>query len=202
MKLINNRTYWSLFLLLNLSGTALSDELGVSSVVSWDSRYFLEGRDVLEGDSIATASAEVSWEVLSAGLWYGFSPEQDYDEVQLSLSLNHSIGDFSFYAAYTHFQFPRPGGNTDEVGIGVSWSRGALEFALDSYYNFDDEGYFTELSSSRTFLLTEDLSMSLSGVIGINENYTPDGHDGLNHLALSLGLEYTPLLKGLPSPAI
>ena len=59
----------------------------------WDSHYFSEGRDNLDGDSLWAASLELAWEHLSVGAWYGISPDQDYDELQLSLAVTQSFGE-------------------------------------------------------------------------------------------------------------
>lgn len=61
--------------------------------VGWDGSYFSEGRDSLDGDSLWSTSLELAWEHLSAGVWYGISPDQNYDELQLSLALSQSFGD-------------------------------------------------------------------------------------------------------------
>jgi hypothetical protein len=72
----------------------------------WQSRYFSEGRDALDGDSIWASSFEFGLEHLAAGFWYGKSPDQSYDELQLSLALTQTFGDFETYIGYTHYIFP------------------------------------------------------------------------------------------------
>ncbi len=160
--------------------------------VGWESRYFSEGRDALDGDSLYTSSFELGWKHLSAGVWYGHSPDQNYNELQLSLGLSHCIGDFEFYIAYTHFQFPFEHTHDNEIGIGCAWTGLPLdiELAADVYYSFEADGYFAEISAARDFSITDKLTLNLSGIFGINQGYVGDGHDGANHFALSLGLEY------------
>ena len=70
--------------------------------IGWESRYFSEGRDALEGSSIWTGSIELGYDHLSGGVWYGRSSNHRYDELQYSLNLSEETGHFSFYAGYTH----------------------------------------------------------------------------------------------------
>lgn len=158
----------------------------------WDSRYFSEGRDMLDGDSLWSGSAELGWKHIAGGLWYGRSPDQDYDELQLSLALTGHAGDFEYYAGYTHLRFPFDGSEDNEVGGGVLWTGLPLEaeLGLDAYYSFDAEGWFSELLLTRGFGITDKLSIDLSAALGFNFGYVSDGHDGANHIALRLGSTY------------
>lgn len=158
----------------------------------WDNRYFSEGRDMLDGDSLWTSSAELGWNHLAGGVWYGRSADQNYDELQLSLALTGHAGDFEFYAAYTHLRFPVDGSEDNEVGGGLLWNGLPLEakLGLDAYYSFDAEGWFSELFVTREFGITEKLAVELSAVFGFNFGYVADGHDGANHIALRLAPGY------------
>ena len=178
------------------SGDHQSDQLAEESAhlvtLSYESRYFSEGRDALDGDALYSTNAEFSWENLTGGFWYGRSAGQSYDELQLALAVTHSVGDFEIYGGYTHFRFPVDGAHDNELGAGVSWTGLPHEIvaAVDVYYSFDAQGYFSELSLARDFTLTEKLSLSASGFFGVNQGYVSDGHDGANHFALQLGLSY------------
>jgi len=160
--------------------------------LGWESRYLSEGRDELDGDSLFIASFETSWKKLTAGVWYGESPDQSYNELQLALALNHSIGDFDFYVSYTHFQFQFDSSFDNEVGAGFTWNGLPLDIALstDVYYSFDADGYFVEVAASREFEINDRLALSLTVPFGINQGYVPDGHDGANNITLQLGAEY------------
>ena len=160
--------------------------------IGWDSRYFSEGRDALSGDSLFVGSFEMGWKHLAGGIWYGNSPDQRYDELQLTLALTQSIGDFEFYGGYTHLRFPFDDSHDNELGFGLAWSELPLdlELAADFYYSFDADGYFGEISASRDFVITDRLSLNLSSPFGINQGYVANGHDGANHFALSVGLQY------------
>lgn len=159
--------------------------------LGWESRYFSEGRDLLDGDSLFIGSFEMGWRHLTGGFWYGLSPDQRYDELQMSLALTQSIGDFEFYGGYTHLRFPFDGSHDNEIGTGIAWSGLPMdvEVSADMYYSFEAEGFFAEMSAGREFSITDDLALIVSVPFGINQNYVSDGHDGANHIALRLGWE-------------
>lgn len=161
----------------------------------FDSRYYIEGRDGLDGDSIITTTIELGYEHLALGLWYGISSEQNYDEMQLSAAYTWHLGDFAYYLSWTHFQFFSlfPGSESDnDIGFGISYSELPydLTLAFDGYYSIGVSGSFLQLSGSREFALTDALSMELVGAFGMNQGYVSDGSDGANHLALSAGFNY------------
>ena len=160
--------------------------------VGWDSRYFTEGRDALDGDFLIVSSFELGWNHIAGGIWYGNSPDQDYDELQISLALTEVFGDLEVYAGYTHFRFPFADAHDNEVGAGLTYSGlpADLLFSLDAYYSFEADGMFAELGLNREFSLTDHLTLHCGGVFGINQGYVSDGHDGANHVALHLGLAY------------
>jgi hypothetical protein len=43
--------------------------------LGWESRYFSEGRDSLDGGSLFVSSFEMGWEHLAGGVWYGYFAE-------------------------------------------------------------------------------------------------------------------------------
>jgi len=158
----------------------------------WDSRYFSEGRDALDGDSLWASSIELGWNHLAGGLWYGRSPDRNYDELQLSLALTGHAADFEFYGGYTHLRFPFDDSHDHEIGAGFTWSGLPLQCGLgvDAYYSFEAGGLFSEMSVTREFEITDRLSFDLSASFGLNLGYVSDGHDGANHVALRLGAAY------------
>ena len=170
------------------------DSLEGHAHFGWDSRYFSEGRDSLGGDSRFAGSYEMGWKQLTGGVWYGHSPDQRYDEMQLSLALTRNLGDVEFYGSYTHLRFPFDDLHDNEIGSGVAWSGLPLdvELSADVYASMDAEGWFAEISVARAFVITDEIELNLSAPFGINQGYVADGHDGSNHIALRLGLEFAP----------
>ncbi|MEZ5542515.1 MAG: hypothetical protein R3F42_10765 [Pseudomonadota bacterium] len=158
----------------------------------WESRYFSEGRDVLDGDAWWSSSAEFDWQPVAAGILYGRAPGQAYDELQLTVALTRSLRAFEWYVAYTRLEFPLADDSDNEVGAGLLW-RGlplALEFTTDIYHSFAAAGQFAEFALRRGFAIAPACVLSAAGTLGVNRGYVPDGHDGANHFALQLGVEY------------
>ena len=168
------------------------DSIESSFYLGLESHYLSEGRDALDGDSLLVSSFETSWKNITGGVWYGYSPDQRYDELQLALALTHSIGDFEIYGGYTHLRSPLEGSHDNEIGAGVAWSGLPMEVELsaDVYYSFGADGYFAEISAGRDFTISDELTLNVSAPFGINQGYVVDGHDGANNIALRLGAEY------------
>ena len=158
----------------------------------WESNYFSEGRDNLDGDSLWVSSFELGWEFFSTGVWYGSSPNQSYEELQLSLAATYGFGDFEIYSAYTHLQFLSDDLDDNEIGAGLAWSGLPLdiELAADVYYSFDAEGAFAEFGLGRAHTIVDKFIVDYAGIFGVNQNYISDGHDGVNYAGLRLGVEY------------
>ncbi len=161
----------------------------------YESRYFIEGRDSLDGDSIITTTVELAYQHLALGFWYGISPEQNYDEMQISAAYTDHLGDLEYYFSWTHLQFNSlfPGSESDnEIGFGLAYDELPyhLSVSFDAYYSLDAEGSFLELGLDRSFELSDSLTLGVGGAFGMNQGYVPEGHDGANHLALTHSLEY------------
>jgi len=178
---------------ITLSSSSISESIEGNYLTAWDSRYFLEGRDSLNGDSILSNSIEFTYDRFSVGAWYGVSPEQDYNELQLSFTVSQEIGEVELYAGLAHFRTPFDGGEDNEIGIGGVWTGSPLdlEFGIDAYYSLNLEGFFTNLSVTKTFSLSDNLDLETSVVAGINQDYIADGHDGINHITPAFALNYS-----------
>jgi hypothetical protein len=161
--------------------------------VDYESRYSSEGRDMLDGDSLVSGTFEAGWNAFSAGVWYAKSPNQSYDELQLSGAMSWDWKDLEGYVAYTHLRFPQDGGHDHEIGAGVSWTGipGEVVLGLDAYYSFDADGAFIVTSLSRDFDLNDRFQLTPAVVFGMNQGYVTDGHDGANHLEFRLGGGYS-----------
>ena len=109
--------------------------------VGWESRYFSEGRDALEGESLWTGSVEMGYEHFSGGVWYGRSSNHAYDELQYSLSLIQEKNDWSFYAGYTHLVFSKDNESDDEWSFGMAYDNlpYSIGTSVDGTYSMDAE---------------------------------------------------------------
>ena len=105
------------------------------------------------------------------------------------MALTQESNGFEFYLAYTYLDFSKDHESDSEWSAGISYGElpFAMETSLDASYSMDAEGTFFEWSTGKAFNLNETLQLSLSGVLGWNEGYVSDGHDGLNFFALRTG---------------
>ena len=156
----------------------------------WESLYFSEGRDALNGKSLWAGSLEVGYDHFSGGVWYGRSSNHQYDEVQYNLAFTQEINGFQFYAGYSHLVFAKDNESDDEWSAGISYGElpFAFETSLDAYYSMDAEGTFFEWSNTKLFNPSDEFECSLSGIFGWNEGYVSDGHNGMNFFSINLGV--------------
>ena len=159
--------------------------------VGWESRYFSEGRDALDGESMWTGTLEIGYDHFSGGIWYGESSNNLYYEWQYSLALAQQANGFEFYLGYTHLVFDKDDDSDDEWSAGLSYGElpYGLETALDATYSKDAGGTFFEWSTGKEFNPSEEFQLSVSGIFGWNDGYVSDGHDQLNFFALRTGAE-------------
>jgi len=160
--------------------------------VGWQSQYVLEGRDLLDGDSIFAGSVELGWEHWTFRAWNGNSTERDYDEWQFGLGYSLHGQNWEAYLSYTHFRFLSDDSDDSEIGLGAVFSDLVwdLDFSVDGYYSLEEEGSFWLLGLSREYGVSDNLSIHSGLYFGMNDGYVPLGHDGANHLLFSLGAEY------------
>ena len=161
------------------------------SHAGWESRYFSEGRDALNGKSLWAGSFELGYDHFSGGVWYGRSSDHSYDEWQYNLSITQEMKGFEFYAGYTHLVFAKDDESDDEWSVGISYGDlpWDMESALDATYSVDADGAFLEWSNGKSFSISEAAELSANGIFGWNEGYVSDGHDGMNYFAFSLSGE-------------
>jgi len=171
-------------------------EIGAS--LAWTSRYMSEGLDNLDGKSIFSTTLEASLENFLFELWYGFSPNVSYDELELGLYYCLEWDDFEFYAGAAHLRYFRDREHENELVVGGEYSGVPANLALGAEvcYNLEQWGYFAEVHLSGSYEVTDFITLTPMALMGMNQGYTPDGHHGPNHFALSLEAR-TPLTKSL-----
>ena len=158
---------------------------------AWDSHYVSEGRDNLDGDSLVGTTFEAAAYGFTAGAWYASSPNANYSELNLYGEYALELGDFEVYAGYTYLNFPADDADDHEVGAGIAY--GGLPFeitpAIDWYHSFEADGSFFEASISGELELLDWLELEPFALIGWNEGYIADGHNGANNVAIGIVTE-------------
>ncbi len=158
----------------------------------WESRYVSEGRDNLGGDSLVTTNLELGWQHLTAGVWFGNSPEQEYNELQLAVGVTETFGPLKTFLAYTYLRFQDGDAEDHEISAGAEWTGlpWDLEVTALAYYSVMNEGAFVEAALGREIFSRDRFSLRGSVCLGVNQGYVPDGHDGANHVAVRLESEF------------
>ena len=158
---------------------------------SWQSRYVTEGRDNLNGASLQVSHLELEHDIFKLDVWNGWGYDAHYDELNIIPAIEFKTDEFKFYINYNRKQF-YPRNFDNEIGAGFIYK--GLPYNLyagfDWYHSFTSDGSFFEMVLSKDISPKQYLTFTPSIILGINENYIPDGHDGLNHLGLQLEGEY------------
>ncbi len=162
----------------------------MSLTAAWDSLYVSEGRDNLDGKSLAGTTLEAEAFGFTGGMWFAASPDTDYTEFNAFLEYGIELGDFDIYAGYTYLNFPSDDADDNEIGAGIAY--GGIPYitpAIDWYHSFEADGSFFEASLTSELEVTEWLEFEPFALFGWNEGYIAEGHNGANNFAVGLTAE-------------
>lgn len=196
-KRVNKVTGWVLALgVVAITGKAMAQSEtdmwrllpDLCTTLAWDHRYVSEGRDNLDGDSLAGATFETGIGNMTLGLWYADSPEQSYREFNAYTVYGMEWRDIEGYLAYNHLRFLADEEYDNEIGTGIAYNALPLylSFGLDATWSFEAEGAFIETSLSGEYQVHEKLMLRPLAALGFNAGYVAEGHDGINHGAVQL----------------
>ena len=155
--------------------------------VGWESRYILEGRDSLDGESLWSSNIEASYEDFFGEIWYGRSSSNDFRELHLGVGVIQRTENMEYYISYTHLLFPVEEISDSEWGAGLSYDALPFGFAsgLNLVYSMDAKGTFFEWTTSKSVKISDLWESSLGTVLGWNHDFVSDGHDGWNQILLN-----------------
>ena len=100
---------------------SMPDGPGFVATGTWDSRYVLEGRDMLVGDSLYGFTLEGEYAGFLVGAWLSHSPEADYEEQNYFVEYGFELGPVVAYISYMHLQFMSENDQDNEVGVGIAF---------------------------------------------------------------------------------
>lgn len=158
----------------------------------WESRYVSEGRDYLEGDGIFATFTSIGYGDFALDASFREGLDIKYSELNIGPSYEHAFDDFTLSAYYYNLQFIREDIQDHEVGVGflyhgLPWN---LSISANTYYSFRWDGAFSLLSVLWDYEIIEGLFIQPRAVLGINNGYVPEAHNGPDHFALRLDAEY------------
>jgi hypothetical protein len=70
-----------------------------------------------------------------------------------------------------------------------------FDILVSCYHSFDAHGSFLEFALEREQTLNDQTVLTLRSILGVNEGYVPNGHNGLNHVQLRLSLAFYPVSR-------
>ncbi len=158
----------------------------------WDTHYVTEGRDNLDGGALQTSVLSLKHGFLELLVWNGWGYDSDYNELNFMPTVRYDYRDLSFYVNYNRLEFTEQGLSDNEIGSGISYGGlvDNLFLDVDWYHSFEANGSFLEFSIASLFEHNDVFRLESRIIIGVNENYIADGHDGLNHFAAQVTGEY------------
>jgi len=124
----------------------VADELQIDMVFAWDSRYVLEGRDMLDGEDLVGTTVDALYRGVDLGAWYAASPGTEYTEFNAYLNYTVEYGDWEASVGYMHLRFLSDDEEDNEVGASLAYGGipGGLTAHADWYHSFEAEGSFVE----------------------------------------------------------
>ena len=148
----------------------------------------LEGRDSLDGGSLWSSGVETGYEHLFGGVWYGRSSKNDFRELKFNAGVGQENETYAYHFAFTHIRFPVDNESDDEWETGFTYTDLPFdgESGLTLVYSEDADGFFIEWGNAIVQSVTEEFELEYTGVLGWNNGFVSEGHDGLNHFSLGV----------------
>jgi len=168
-------------------------ETGAEITFAMDSRYVSEGRDNLESGGIV--SADVSWSkemgkdgTLCLGAWYADAWDEPYSELNLSVGYTVDLDPVELGLSYTWLDFIEDDVDDQELQLSLGFNvKDSVDMSIGMVYSEEADGTFLEVGIAREYAIKDGVVVVPFAILGINEGYVSDEHDGLNHL--NVGLE-------------
>lgn len=165
----------------------------------WDSRYVTEGRDNLSGKSLLSASTEFKVDEFSIVPWIADGVNTDYSEFDLNVVYGSRLTEnLVLYTGYTYLHIRSSGDRTNDNEVSLdltySWMK-HVNVSTRIYYSFDANGSFMEAILNYNNVINEKTHYGVRTLLGANQGYVSDGHDGFNNIQLIANLSYYPGIR-------
>lgn len=202
-----SKTVIGLLVVIGFSGVVMADDttasegIGLDLTLDFNSKYIWRGQN-LSDDWVMQPGASFGFGDFTLGVWgnVDITNDNDYEweftevdyYIDYSASLAEGIG---FSLGYIYYDFPAPGGSTNEVYGGLSFDT-VLDPSVTWYYDFDyANGSYIALGLGHTVALSDTSPLSLD--LGLNLGWADSNYNdaywgvdssGFNDLTLSAGI--------------
>lgn len=203
------KSCYKLILILSAGALLLTPAYAEQATISGaitpflESHYISEGRDNLDGTGLFSTQIEASSPLaggnLSLGVWYASAYDTEYDEMNTGAGYEIPLGrDITATLGYTYLNVRTEDADDHEVSLDVAYTGvdGWTLFA-DAYYSVDAEGVFSEIGLQADLPVPDGVVVSPFALLGINQDYVGEGHDGANHavVGIEVSIALTPTLS-------
>ncbi len=165
--------------------------------LGYDSDYIFRGEPLQTSTLWTQLEAELALTdslSLTVTPWYLYDVDSEYDEFDLTSSLNLSLGSWELSLGYAGYYYPQGalgGGegieDEQEMTFSVSRDLGPVSASFLTAYSFTREGYYYEVSLELPYEINDTFSVVLGGTLGWDTDYFAAG-TGFNHVGLMLSV--------------
>jgi len=175
-----------LFFMMTMQMVVSAESLISSEVIlGWESRYFTEGRDNLEGNGLAFGEGILHLHDWQLGLWSGIATAvDDYHELNASLARTFALKGLDVGLSFTHLEFFEEKMSDQEIGVSLEIPLAAsFDLTFEAVYSREAKGWWMESTLGRSISLHPLVTLLPEFTAGWNEGYVAGGHSGWNHAA-------------------
>jgi hypothetical protein len=178
---------------------AAEEPLGFTATIGYDTHYVFRG--VLFAENLVSAGIDGTIPLtdllsVNVGVWYGDSaddsgvpgPGGSYHELDLYAAILAKVGDATVGLKFTEYLYDGTAAVDDipEIGLIATVPLGFVDLTAGAYYDFTADGFYIEAGVSKTFAITDRISLVPGVLISWADHYY--GVDGFNHIKVGVSL--------------
>jgi hypothetical protein len=178
------------------------EPLGITASIAYDTHYVFRG--VLFAENLVSTALDATIPVtdvisINAGAWFGTSaddsgvfgnPPGSFHELDLYGAVMADLGVVNVGLKYTHyFYFGDVESGVDDVnelGVVATAALGPVDVNGGAYYDWTTEGFYFEVGVSKTFELTDRISIVPGALVSFGDDYY--GVSSFNHVKVGVAL--------------
>jgi hypothetical protein len=170
-----------------------ADELlGFTLSAGYDTDYLFHGTNVgadLLWQKLEYSKALCEKSTLTLGQWYGSLLDYDYNELDIYGSVSYNAGPVNVAVGFTWYHYFEGSvlDNQYEPFVTISSNGLPVDLYASYFYDFEVDGSYIEAGISKTFVLSDTVSLVASANVGYNVDYNTT-IDDFNHYGVRIAL--------------